>query len=315
MPVHRFSGDVDLLSGDLELALGRMEIPNGQLVVDSRILGVASGPPTSGVHLAADRYIDDGSVYEGITGWVCTSPGNPGVWAPYGIITDLRADVEFDFVGPAGSALPNWLVYTDRVSAAGAIVGAFSADAPAGVFTITADAVQDEDEQGTLDSGNNKWIRLDRDPIVSFRVKWKLGAEGLQANDALYVGVKSDHNNTPDNIAVSAWFKLVRSLGLAAILIESDDNGGHDIDDVNTGQVFPDDTWMTFTIDFSDLADVRFYLNGVDINPPGGSMDMSGLAGGTRVQPTVTLIRAQTGVGPNVHVVATDHCRVHVGRN
>jgi hypothetical protein len=61
-----------------------------------------------------------------------------------------------------------------------------------------------------------------------------------------------------DTVAESAWFRLDAS---GALDVETDD-GSTNTDDTSTGLTLVAGTYYIFRIDFSDLTDVKFYVNG-----------------------------------------------------
>lgn len=77
-----------------------------------------------------------------------------------------------------------------------------------------------------------------------------------------FVGLCSGFNTDPDAIAESAWFKIAGGATGRNLVIETDD-GTTNNDDIATGIVVPNDTWMRLRMDFA---------NGIQsIAPPGSS--------------------------------------------
>ncbi len=88
-------------------------------------------------------------------------------------------------------------------------------------------------------------------------------------------GMASDHvaGVVQDNIARSAWFRLQAS---NSIRIETDDTDTNN-DDKFVNQQIVVGTHNVFTIDFRDLTDVKFFVDG-QRKPAGTTFDMSGLS-------------------------------------
>ena len=96
-----------------------------------------------------------------------------------------------------------------------------------------------------------------------------------------------DHNLDNDTIAESAWFKL-DGVG-TQIVCETDDNGVINNDDVATGVYAVAGTPNIYRIDFTDLRDVKFFIDGVRV-ASGTTFDLNVLTGATAIlQPYIEL--------------------------
>ena len=321
MPQHRFGGDVTLINGDLDLdtgdlavTLGDLDVPAGDVQVGAAqefqigpvMLSVSDGPPTAGAHVVGDRYVNNGGIFAGIEGWVCVAAGTPGVWAPYGIDPALRSHETEDFIVPAGGTLPQGWAYLDVQSAVGAINGDYVDDAANGEYAITPDG-QAEIQTGILYGGDNYWLDTRENAIVTWRGKVTIDT-AFQATDFAIFGVCDAWTAgvIPNDVARVAWFELRSGL---AIWARTDDVAtGNVIAD--TGAVWVDDTFLVLSIDFSNLADVRFYVNGVDVTPA-GPFDMSGIGANPLQQVMALYMNNVTG---NAHVVTADLFDGHAER-
>lgn len=104
-------------------------------------------------------------------------------------------------------------------------------------------------------------------------------------------GLAGPHNLDKDTLANAAWF---RWQGSAATLAESDDTTNNN-DDVSTGVTAVVNTWETYRIEFHDLTDVRFYIDGVNV-ATATTFDMSNLTAAEKImQPYFSLDKASGG--------------------
>jgi hypothetical protein len=107
-------------------------------------------------------------------------------------------------------------------------------------------------------------------------------------------GMAGDHNLDKDAVTEAAWFKLD---GSGAVLAESDDTTNNE-DDVATGVTAVAGTYNTYRIDFTNIADVKFYIDGVAV-ATGTTFDMSNLTDAEgMMQPYISLDKgADAGLG------------------
>jgi len=158
-----------------------------------------------------------------------------------------------DFLG-SGYALatppPGWTGID--VSSAGAPTIVQAAD-HGGSVELKA-ATTDELEVVGLSKGDK--LMYDVDSLVMFTCRFK--APTLAAVDAIVLGMASAYNVDPDSIAAGAW---IRAIGAQDILCECDGNGAGDQDDKDSALNLGNSVWARVLIDFSDSADVKFYLS------------------------------------------------------
>jgi len=178
-----------------------------------------------------------------------------------------------------------------------------------GVYSLIQSS-DTEAQSSQLTTENHLWIDLFEKPIVTFRVKLDLtGTNALgSADQRLVIGVCSDHTNAEDGldaVTTNAWFRMEGTS--ANILVEADD-GATDTDDQDSGINLTDNTWTYFKIDFSDLSDVKFSINGVEQS--GNTIDMSGIVASTLVQPIFCI---QRDGGDEQEKMYIDFCGVKSG--
>jgi hypothetical protein len=170
---------------------------------------------------------------------------------------------------------------------------ALKADEPNGAFELAL-AATSEAEDAVLYWGDQRGLDLGNSASIEFRVDMAvLPTTGVAA----VFGVVTDHNLDKDTVAVNAWFRLQAS---GAILVETDDTT-NDNDDTATGITAVPGTYNIFRIDFHDLSDVKFYIDGNRV-ASSTTFDMSNLTSAEQVvQPYMSLDKASgTGVGTMV---------------
>ncbi|KKN24529.1 hypothetical protein LCGC14_0893910 [marine sediment metagenome] len=190
-----------------------------------------------------------------------------------------------DFLGRTLD-LTVWQVLTISTN----LTPAFVADQPGGVVQATLDSDNNAQDAG-LYWLNQRAIDLKAGAVFDARVKIKVLPTGTAT--AVW-GVAGNHNADKDTIAQSAWFRLD---GSGTLKIETDDATNNN-DDKATGDTLVADTWYQFRIDFTDISDVKFYLDGIQVGT-GTTFDMSDLTdAGSIVQPYFMLDKgAETSVG------------------
>jgi hypothetical protein len=108
------------------------------------------------------------------------------------------------------------------------------------------------------------------------------------------MGLAGDHDLDKDALLESAWFKFD---GDGVALCESDDTTNNN-DDVAAGVTVLATEWHIYRIDFTNLADVKFFIDGAGV-ATGTTFDMSNLAGAELIlQPYVSIDKgADAGLG------------------
>ena len=194
-----------------------------------------------------------------------------------------------DFVGDAGGDIfdgtTGWTA-TNVNSATSAIV----ANSSNGQFLLHI-AANDEAEDAFLYHGNEKMFDVGNDLIFEARINMAVSpGTGVVA----VAGMAGDHNLDKDTVANAAWFRWDAS---QVCKVESDDTTNNN-DDTATGVTTVAGTYNIFRIDFTTLADVKFFIDGVRV-ASGTTFDMSNLtAGEQQMQPYFSLDKASgTGLG------------------
>lgn len=139
--------------------------------------------------------------------------------------------------------------------------------------------------------------------LASLQTVWFVARFVTQADavTTLTMGVGSARNDTPDSVAVNAWFRVDGSASTSNVVVETDD-GTTDNDDKATGTTMLL-VYKKYLIDFTNgLADVRFFIDGQRV-AAGTTFNMSAATAGQNVQPIIQLQKASgTGV-PALSVV------------
>jgi len=159
-----------------------------------------------------------------------------------------------------------------------------------GVFRLHLHATS-EAEDAVLDWADNTSLCVLND--VQFECKIDMATLPTTGVVAVF-GMCGDHNLDKDTTAESAWFRMDAS---GVLKVESDD-GTTNTDDTATGTTLVAGTANIFRIDFSDLSDVKFFIDGVR-TAASTTHDMSALTTTTGLmQPYFSLDKASgTGVG------------------
>lgn len=145
------------------------------------------------------------------------------------------------------------------ISTNGAFVGRQSPSSGGGYKILLSSA--NVDQEALLDFGNRLTLDLHQGLIVEYRVKIVTAPDASE----IRIGVMSQLISpfSYDGTKVNAWF-LLRNTA-TDVQVETDPNLGslnNDNNDVNLSLAQIVDTFHTFGIDFSDLFDVKFYING-----------------------------------------------------
>jgi len=185
-----------------------------------------------------------------------------------------------DFIGVAGGSVFDGTEIWNVVNV-GDATNAIVADSSNGLFLLHLH-VTSENEDAVLYMGDNRNFDVSKGLIFETR----LNIATLPTLTAEIVwGMCGNHNLDNDTATESAWFKLD---GSGALVCETDDTS-NDEDDEATGITIVAGTYYIFRIDFTDLTDVKFYVDGVRVAPT-KTFDMSNLtAGEEQMQPYFSL--------------------------
>jgi len=217
--------------------------------------------------------------------------GSLGFYDPSTFETlDIMKAIKFveDFLGTAVEPFDGTIVWS--VVDVGGATEAIVADSANGVFKLHMH-VTGEAEDAVLYMGDNK--NFDVGSGLIFETRIDMGVAPGTGVCAVF-GMAGDHNLAKDSVTEHAWFRLDASL---VVKTESDDTT-NDNDDTATGITAVAGTYNIFRIDFTDLTDVKFYIDGARVSA-GTTFDMSNLtAGEQQMQPYFSLDKASgTGVG------------------
>ena len=159
-----------------------------------------------------------------------------------------------------------------------------------GVVQLEID-VDSNAEDACLYFGDVRGFPVDQNLIFEARIQLSvLPTTGV----AVAIGMAGDRNVDLDTITESAWFRLQAG---ADLLLETDDTTNNNDDQDTTFDIVVS-TWYVLKIDFSDLTDVKFYVDGVEYLAS-TTFDMSNLTSAeAQMQPYFCLDKASgTGVG------------------
>lgn len=210
---------------------------------------------------------------------------------------------EDDFIG-ASVSLPTsaniaspWVVTVTGAAPPTAVRNASNA-----VFTLTS-----ANQEQILGGGHGDALSFDIDELQSIEFACRLGATTFTSGSILAFGVGSARNNTLNDVAAHAWFRMEGANSTTLVYAESDD-GTRDVDDVSTG-VTLGTTFKRFVIDFTGgKSDVKFYIDGQRVCAS-QRFDMSAYSAG--LQP---IIQLQKAANTNADVLTVDYVRVTAKR-
>jgi len=189
-----------------------------------------------------------------------------------------------DFNGVAGGQVFDG-TYAWNVLDVGALATALIvADSGNGQFLLHI-ATTDEPEDAVLYQPGNKTFDVSNGLIFEARINMAV-APGVGVRGV--AGMCGVHDLDKDTLVNSAWFKWNGSM---ATLCETDDND-EDNNNVATGVTAVAGTYNIYRIDFTTLADVKFFIDGVRV-ASGTTFDMSDLSTAhQKMQPYFSLDKA-----------------------
>jgi hypothetical protein len=194
-----------------------------------------------------------------------------------------------DFLGVAGGGPFDGTTKWNVVDVGGA-TEAIVADSSNGQFLLHL-AADNEAEDAVLYHSDNKTFDVGNGLIFETRVNMAVApGTGVCA----VFGMCGDHNLDKDSVTEAAWFRFDASL---VCKVESDDTTNNN-DDVATGHTAVAGTYDIYRIDFTDLTDVKFFINGARVATD-TTFDMSNLsAAEQQMQPYFSLDKANgAGLG------------------
>lgn len=154
------------------------------------------------------------------------------------------------------------------------------------LFDVDANA-----EDAVLYWGDNRGVNLKANAQFECRARVTVLPT---LTSQIVLGLAGDHNLDKDAVTEAAWFKFD---GSGAALAESDDTTNNN-DDIATGVTVLTTEWRIYRIDFSNNADVRFYIDGVAV-ATATTFDMSNLTDAEGImQPYLSMDKgADAGLG------------------
>jgi hypothetical protein len=183
------------------------------------------------------------------------------------------------------------------------------ANEPNGVVQITLDA-DDNAEQGVIYWSDQLPLDITAGLIFETRLKFAvLPTTGTEEAVAVW-GIASATGADLDAIATNAWFRI-QSAAPTVLLYESDDATTDDDDNI-AGVTMAALVWHIFQIDFTNLAAVRFVVDGVCV----GTTDMSAIVAGTEfVQPYFCMSKAVAANNTGTGTMYIDYVRCFQNRS
>lgn len=149
----------------------------------------------------------------------------------------------------------------------------------------------------------NDALDFDIDLIQSIEMRVRIGASTFASGSTLVFGLGSARDDTPDNVAANAWFRMEGANSTTLVYCETDD-GVRDVNDISSG-VALGTTFKRFVIDFTGgKSNVKFYIDGQRV-AASQTFDMSGYSAG--LQP---IIQLQKAANTNADSVVVDYVQV-----
>lgn len=149
----------------------------------------------------------------------------------------------------------------------------------------------------------NDALDFDIDDIQRVTMRVKIGASTFTSGSILCFGVGSARNDTANDVAANAWFRMEGANSTTLVYCETDD-GTRDVDDISSG-VALGTTYKDFVIDFTGgKSNVKFYIDGVRV-AASQTFDMSAYSSG--LQP---IIQIQKAANTNADSVVVDFIEI-----
>lgn len=146
-------------------------------------------------------------------------------------------------------------------------------------------------------------LAFDIDDIQSIEMRVELGAATFTSGSILVFGLGSARNDTANDVAANAWFRMEGANSTTQVYVETDD-GTRDVDDIATGQTLGT-SFKKFYIDFTGgKSNVRFFINDTQVAKT-RTFDMSGYSAG--LQPIIQLQKASN---TNADVCIIDYVEI-----
>ena len=180
---------------------------------------------------------------------------------------------------------------------AGAATEAVVADAANGAVGLALDATNEIQLAG-IDWADQRTLVLNQGLVFEARFRLSVLPTG---SVVAVVGLCGDHNAAVNTVAESIWF---RADGNGVITVENDDTV-HETSQVATGKTLTTADWIIARIDCSDIADVKFFING-DRVATGTTFNMSQVPA-LALQPVARI--GKEGAASSVGTLQVDYVR------
>ena len=213
--------------------------------------------------------------------------------------SDDKARVFDDFFGEAYDT-----VFWGTTETALNTAIALDQDAIGGILELIVDA-DDNAEIAAVHFGDNESLYIEKGLIFEARVAWSvLPTTGTEEVESV-IGVAGVHNADLDAIDCNAWFRL-ESPANTVLLWETDDNVTND-DDNDAGTTIVAGTYYVLRIDFTNIAAVKFYVDGTLV----GTGNMSGLTGAVgQVQPYLNISKTVAANNTGTGTLLIDYIKI-----
>lgn len=153
----------------------------------------------------------------------------------------------------------------------------------------------------------NDALDFDIDDIQTVEMRVRIGAATFTSGSILVFGVGSARDDTADNVAANAWFRMEGANSTTLVYCETDD-GTRDVNDISSG-VTLGTTFKRFVIDFTGgKSNVKFYIDGQRV-AASQTFDMSAYSSG--LQPIIQLSKT---ANTNVDSVVVDYIKITAKR-
>lgn len=189
-------------------------------------------------------------------------------------------DWEDDFFGTAIFATSQanntgWRVAD--TSSAGTPTYALVDGASSGELAVDLDSGQTEIQNVCIYQGDILQYDIDKIKEVEFRVKMNQSALTATAVQFAF-GLTTDRNDDIDTLGEAILFRVVGAGSTTLVVIETEDGGSENNNDVATGQTLIN-VYKDFLVSFSEgTDDIRFFIDGQPV-ATGTTFDMSNYTG------------------------------------
>ena len=213
------------------------------------------------------------------------------VWYDKSTFETIRATYPLyfyeDFTGAAGGSVFDGTSIWNVVQV-GDGTSAIVADSSNGEWLLHCHATHAANDAvlyqyNTALGANNKTFDIGNGLIFETRINMStIPMTGVTA----VAGMVGDHHVDKDTVAYQSWFRWQAS---AATLCESDDGVLQDNNDISTGLTAVAGTYNIYRIDFTDLTDIKYFVDGARVCAS-TTFDLSALsAANQQMQPYFSL--------------------------